>query len=63
MGAFLNPITVGFMGWGAIGGVLLAIFGLPVHILTYTRIYLILSGKEGSVFAAEEPDIDMVGGM
>ncbi|MHA2408290.1 MAG: hypothetical protein ACXACA_07955, partial [Candidatus Ranarchaeia archaeon] len=63
MGALFNPITVGLMGWGAIGGVLLAIFGLPIHILMYTRIYLILSGKEGSVLTVEEPDIDMVGGM
>jgi hypothetical protein len=61
-GALFNPVTVALMGWSAVGGVLLAIFGLPIHILMYTRIYLILSGKEGNVLTSEEPDINMVGG-
>ncbi|GAH44894.1 unnamed protein product [marine sediment metagenome] len=63
LGALFNPITIALMGWGVIGGGLLAIFGLPTHILTYTRIYLILSGKPGSAFTSDEPDIDIMGGM
>ncbi len=57
----LNPVAIWLMIYTVLGALVLVFIALPAHIVAYTRVYTILSGKELPTETPDVPDIGFMG--
>jgi hypothetical protein len=59
----INPVVGAILVYTALGALLLVFIGGPAHLISVTRIYMVLTGKmSDEVPQTAEPDISLVGG-
>lgn len=59
----IDPLWIGVISYVSIGALILIFLGVPAHMISVTRLYMLLTGKETyEMSQADEPEISLMGG-